>query len=250
MNIDNRKNKAALVDFLSDLDSDGERPTKETEASYITALIQKRDKRLKIGMRAKNTSQNFENLEDLAETVSEIGEVERVKELKGGGNYDIILRIAPNEFGTNLVEVLKQKISQYTELCRKIGEVMGLTEFNHYLGNWKEGSLELRHKVGSDLSKLYPVLKDRLKVSPEDVYADFKSENIPAARAIISLFLRGKYKELSFQAIGNIIKKNHATIMLRIGKFKDLTLTSEDYEDPAQFVDKVIPNYHGRRLKK
>lgn len=248
MNKNNPKFRSDLVNFLSDLESDKEEPTEEIKNSYINILIQKTDKKLRIKVSAKKTSRNTENLEDLTETASGIGEIERVEEMQGNNDrdYNIILRINPNEFGTNLIEILKQKIKQYERLCKKMRDFMGLTEFNCYLGNWRNGELRLRHRVGEDLSKLYPILEDKLKVSLKDVYKDFKSENIPAARAIISFFLRNKYDKLSLSTIGKIIKKNHATIIVGIKKFNGLILNPEDYEDVTKFFDKVIKNYKGR----
>lgn len=243
----NEDKKLALRDFLNDLRSDCERPTKETN-SYINVLIQKTNNKLQIKLSAEKTSKNIENIEDLTETASEIGKIERVEKIQGDNreDYKIILSITPNEFGTNLIEVLKQKIKQYEELSKNSREILGLTEFDNYLGKWNSRDFILKRNIGKDLNELYCILEDRLDISLEEVCSDSKSKNIPVARAIISLFLRNKY-DISFLDIGKILGgKNHATVILGIKKFNRLTLTPEDYENVTNFFYKSIKHYQGR----
>ncbi len=157
----------------------------------------------------------------------------------------------------SILDILMKSIS---EIGSKTEELNKLAKTNKkkkskqkipagYLGVWDTSNQTLKERVRSDLAEIYQSLNER-GVSPEEVYSDRKEGQISCARAVISLFLRSRYQELTMREIGQIVGgKNPISIYQSLKRFKD----SQPENHPgniAEFVDEGFRNYTGRKTQR
>jgi hypothetical protein len=113
-----------------------------------------------------------------------------------------------------------------------------------YLTNPMAGDDTYLRQVNLDMQNIYLLLGNKLNVTAEEIQSSRGSDNLRAARAVISRFLIEKHG-LPEEKIAEILKKSKQTISKLSSRFLETTLGPLDLQNLKTYVEKVLKAYNG-----
>lgn len=224
----------------------------DSDAKVRINIEKLKPKILQFNLIARQSGISKDRLESLVNSINLLGKTSSLQEtfsVNGKEAYKISFVLDTDVHGTNFIDAIKEMIEDAKFLLKYEGIKRELiTNVDAYLGKWKGGSFGQRLKIASDIKEMYEVLQRDYKIPMKDILSSYKGLKIAKARAAIAYILYQKNynenrKKLSSTAIGEILDKNHATVLLGIGRCKEVELTQNDLDDFSTAFKKIFIGY-------
>jgi len=223
----------------------------DSDAKVRINIEKLKPKILQFNLIARQSGISKDKLESLVNSINLLGKTSSLQEtfsINGEKAYKISFVLDTDVHGTNFIDGIKEMIEDAKFLLEYQQVSRDLEEINRWLGKWKCGGFELRSKVALDMKEMYEILQRDYRISIGDILSSYKGKGVAAARAAISYILYNKKydengKKPSSVAIGEILDKNHATVLLGIGRCKEVRLTQNDLDDFSVAFKKIFKGY-------
>ena len=234
----------------------------DSDAKIKINIEKLKPRTLQFQLIARQSCMSKDKLEELINSINLLGKTSSLQETfstDGEKAYKLSFVLDTDIYGVNFINAIKELIEDAKFLLEYKKVSRNLEEIDRWLGKWKGGDFTLRKKIASDVQQMYDILNRDYNILMETILSKHKEKNTVKARIAIAYILHEKkYDEngekLSSVTIGEILNKNHATILFGIGRCKEVELTQNDLDNFPTAFEKIFKGYkrgyEGRKPKK